>query len=92
MEQVVDRYQNGESQAAIAAALGLKRSVVRRVLVDRGVPLRVRRPTSEETRRAVLKMHAKRKSIKKISSELGLNLTTVYRILRRAGRVKKKRS
>ena len=89
MEQVVNRYQNAESLAVIAAALGLKRAVVRRVLVDSGVPLRVRRPTSEETQRAVLEMHAQRKSIKEISSDLGLNSATVYQILRRAGRVRK---
>ena len=92
MEQVISRYQNKESQAAIAAAMGLRQAVVRRILVDRAVPLRVRPPTSEEHRQAVLKMHAGGKQIKEISSELGLDFATVYRILRRAGRVKKRRS
>ena len=92
MEEVVRRYQNGESQAAVAAALGLRRAVVRRILVDRGVPLRVRPPIAEEHRKAILKMNAAGKSIKEISSNLGLDFTTVYRILRRAGRVEKKRS
>lgn len=92
MERVVSRYQNEESQAAIAAALGLRRAVVRRILVERGVPLRVHSPTSEEHRKTVFKLHAGGKRIKEISSELGLDFTTVYRILRRAGRVEKKRS
>jgi hypothetical protein len=35
-------------------------------------------------------MHTKGKSIKKISSDLGLDFTTVYRVLLRVGRVKKK--
>ena len=92
MEQVVSRYQNEESQAAIAAVMGLRRAVVRRILVERGVTLRLRSPTSEEHRQAVLKMHAGGKRIKEISSELNLDFTTVYRVLLRAGRVKKKRS
>lgn len=91
MEEVVRRYSAKESQAAISAALGLRRPVVRRILVERGVPLRVHSPTSEAHQQAVLKMHAEGKRIKEISSELGLNFTTVYRILRRAGRVRKKR-
>jgi DNA invertase Pin-like site-specific DNA recombinase len=56
------------------------------------VTLRVRSPTSEKHRQAVLTMHARGKRINEISSELGLDFTTVYRILRRAGRVKRKRS
>ena len=76
---------------AIATALGLRRGVVRRILVDRGVSLRGRSPTSEGHRQAVLNRHAEGKRIKEISSELGLDFTTVYRILRRAGRVKKLR-
>ena len=90
MEQVVSRYQNEESQAAIATALGFRRAVVRSILVEQEVTLRLRSPTSEEHRQAVLAMHAGGKRIKEISSELGLDFTTVYRILRRAGRVKKK--
>lgn len=92
MEEVVRRYSAKESQAAIAEALGLRREVVRRILVERGVTLRVRSPTSEEHRKSVLKMHAGGKRIKEISSEVGLDFTTVYRILRRAGRVEKKRT
>jgi DNA invertase Pin-like site-specific DNA recombinase len=91
MEQVVCRYQKKESLAGIAAALGLRRGVVRRILEDRAVPLRVRSPTPETAPRAILDMHAAGKSIKEISSDLGLNFSTVYRTLRRAGRVKRKR-
>jgi DNA invertase Pin-like site-specific DNA recombinase len=91
IEEVVRRYLAKESQAAIATALGLRRGVVRRILVDRGVSLRGRSPTSEGHRQAVLNRHAEGKRIKEISSELGLDFTTVYRILRRAGRVKKLR-
>jgi hypothetical protein len=39
-----------------------------------------------------VKLHDGGKRIKEISSEMGLNFTTVYRILVREGRVKKKRS
>jgi DNA invertase Pin-like site-specific DNA recombinase len=92
MEEVVRRYSANESQGAIAAALGLRRAVVRRILVDRAVPLRVRRPTPETGRRAILDMHTAGKSIKQISSDLGLDFSTVYRTLRRAGRLKKMRS
>ena len=91
MEDVVRRYSNGESMIAIGTILGLRPSVVRRILVDRAVPIRVRQPTPEADRQEILKMHAAGKSIQEISSKLGLGFTTVYRTLRRAGRVKKKR-
>ena len=91
-EEVVRRYAAKESQVAIAVAMGLRRAVVHRILVEGGVSLRIRRPASEEHRKAILKMHAGGKRIREISLELGLNFTTVYRILRRAGRVKRKRS
>lgn len=91
MEEVVRRYSAKESQAAIATAMELRRAVVRRILVERGVAIRVRSPTSEEHRQAVLTMHAGGKSIKEISSDLGLDFTSVYRILVRVGRIKKKR-
>jgi DNA invertase Pin-like site-specific DNA recombinase len=67
-------------------------SVVRRILLDRGVPLSVRPPVSEEHRKAILKMNTKGKGIKEIGMSLGLSFSTVYRILLRAGQVKKKQS
>jgi hypothetical protein len=36
-------------------------------------------------------MHANRKSIKQISTDLGVSFATVYRVLRRAGQVQKRR-
>jgi IS30 family transposase len=45
-------------------------------------------PHREDIRRK----HGEGKSIKEISTALGVNFATVYRVLRRAGRVKKKRS
>jgi hypothetical protein len=38
MGQVIPRYRSGESQAVIAAAMGLRRAAVRRILMDPGQP------------------------------------------------------
>jgi hypothetical protein len=89
------RRRGGLVGAAVGAVvgsvgLGLGRRVVRRVLVQLAVPKRPRCPASGPHQQAILAMHAKGKSIKEISTELGVNFATVYRVLRRTGRVQKK--
>lgn len=90
-DAIVTRYLAGESQVAIAKALGMGHETVRRTLKERGVPLRPPRPVSGPHWQAILALHADGQTIKEISTELGLNFVTVYRVLRQAGRVQKKR-
>jgi hypothetical protein len=89
--EVARRYQSGDSQAAIAAALGLGRGVVRAVLEQQGVPIRPRCPASGPHQEAILSLHAGGKSIREISDQLRIDFATVYRVLLRDGRVSKKR-
>jgi hypothetical protein len=91
MAEVARRYRSGETQKAIAASLGVPQKVVRRILEQLGVPLRTSCPTSGVHRQAILDQHAEGRTIKEISTGVGLNFATVYQVLRRAGRVKKKR-
>jgi transposase len=91
MADVARRYHSGETQKAIAASLGVPEKVVRRILVELREPLRTSCPVSGVRRQAILDWHAGGKSIKEISTGLGLNFATVYQVLRRAGRVKRKR-
>ena len=49
------------------------------------------RATGLRRRADIFDQHAEGTSIKEISNGLGLNFATVYQVLRRAGRVKKKR-
>jgi DNA-directed RNA polymerase specialized sigma24 family protein len=65
--------------------------VVRRLLLDRGVPLRPPCPASGPYKEVICERHAGGKSVGEISQELGLDFATVYRVLRQAGRVHKKR-
>lgn len=91
MAEVARRYRSGETQKAIAASLGVPQKVIRRILEELGEPLRTSCPVSGVHRQSILDQHAGGKSIKEISTELGLSFATVYQVLRRAGRVKKKR-
>lgn len=88
--EVARRYRAGESQAGIALSLGLARTVVRRVLDQLAVPIRPKFPASGPHQQAILILHAEGKTIKEISTRLGVNFATAYRVLRRAGRVEKK--
>lgn len=88
---VVRRYRSGETQEAIAASFGVNQQAVRRVLDQLGEPLRTSCPVSGVHQQTILDLHAAGKSIKEISTHLGLNFGTVYHVLRRAGRVQKKR-
>jgi hypothetical protein len=92
LAEIARRYRANESQEAIAATLGLGRGVVRRALEHLAVPLRPTTcPASGRHREAILARHAEGKSIKEISTQLGVNFATVYHVLRRAGRVKRRR-
>jgi DNA-directed RNA polymerase specialized sigma24 family protein len=90
MAEVASRYRSGQTQKAIAASLGVTQKAVRRALNHLGEPLRTSCPVSGVRRQVILDRHTEGKSIKEISTELGLNFATVYRVLRRAGRVQKK--
>jgi transposase len=90
MAEVARRYRSGETQEAIAASLGVSRKVVCRVLDQLEEPRRTSCPQSGMHRQTILDWHAEGKSIKVISAQLGLNFATVYQVLRRAGRVRKK--
>jgi hypothetical protein len=87
---IVSRYEAGESQVSIAKALGLGTFIIRRVLKEHRVPLHPKCPVSGHFQQAILSLHTEGKTIKDISTDLGLNFATVYRILLRSGRVKKK--
>ncbi|MDB5306711.1 MAG: hypothetical protein JWO38_913 [Gemmataceae bacterium] len=89
--EIARRYQAGETQTGIASSLDLDRSIVRRVLDLLQIPLRPQCPASGPHRQAILEIHADGKSIKEISTQLAMNFATVYRVLRRAGRVQKMR-
>src|SRR5581483_6433348 len=89
--EIARRYRSGESQAAIASSLGLGRSVVRNVLAKQAVPIRPKCPASGPHQETILALHADGKSIREISTRLGIDFATVYRVLLRAGRVSKKR-
>jgi transposase len=91
MVEVVRRYRSGETQETIAASLGVSQKAVRRVLDRLEEPRRTSCPVSGVHRQTILDWHAEGKSIKVISAQLGLNFATVYQVLRRAGRVQKKR-
>lgn len=91
MAEVASRYRAGETQEAIAASLGVSQKAVRRVLGQMGEPLRTSCPVSGVHRQTILDRHDDGKSIKEISAILGLDFATVYGVLRRAGRVRKKR-
>lgn len=89
-DAIVTRYLAGESQVAIAEELALATVVVRHVLKERRAPPHPKCPVSGPHEQAILSLHAGGKSIKEISNGLGVNFATVYRILLRNGRVKKK--
>ena len=91
MAEIARRYRSGETQQAVAASLGVSQKVVRRVLDQVGEPLRTSCPVSGTHCQAILDQHADGKTINEISAALGLNFATVYHVLRRAGRVGKKR-
>jgi len=88
---VIRRYRSGETQGAIAASLGVNQRAVRRVLELQNEPIRTSCPVSGVHREAILDRHGRGQSIKEISTGLGLNFATVYQVLRRAGRVNKRR-
>ena len=90
MAVVARRYRSGETQGAIAATLGVSQKAVRRILDRSEEPIRPSCPVSGTHRQTILDRHAEGRSIKEISTELGLNFATVYRVLRQAGRVQKK--
>ncbi len=75
----------------IAHSLGVLQKVVRRVLDQLGEPRRTSCPVSGVHRQTILDQHAGGEPIKEISTGLGLDFATVYGVLRRAGRVQKKR-
>jgi DNA-binding NarL/FixJ family response regulator len=87
---IVFRFQAGESQVSIARALGLGTFIVRRVLKEHRIPPHPKCPVSGPHQQAILSLHAEGKTIKEISDGLSLNFATVYRVLLRNGRVKKK--
>ena len=89
--EIVRRYRAGESQAAIASSLGLGRGVIRRALGRLSILLRPKCPASGPHLQAILDRHAAGQSIQEISTASGLNFATVYNVLRRADRVRKKR-
>ena len=91
MAEVVRRYRSGETQGAIARSLGVSQGAIRRVLNQMKEPRRSSCPASGVHREVILDQYAQGKSIKEISSQLGLNFATVYQVLRRAGRIEKKR-
>jgi hypothetical protein len=67
----------------------VNQKAIRRVLKQLGEPLRTPCPVAGVHRQTILDRHAEGKSIKEISAQLGLDFTTVYQVLRRAGRVQK---
>ncbi len=89
--EIARRYRAGETQEGIAHALGVGQKAVRRVLDQLGEPPRPTSPVSGVHRQTILDLHVVGKSIKEISTGLGLDFATVYGVLRRAGRVQKKR-
>lgn len=88
---IADLYRVGESHASISRATGLSQRVIRQTLLRLGVPSRPRCAVSGTYQHDILALHAGGKSIKEISKELGLNFATVYGVLRRTGRIQKKR-
>jgi len=84
MAEVIRRYRSGETLQAIATSFGVPQKAVRRVLEEFDEPLRTSCPVSGVHRQTILDRHAGGKSIKEISTGLGLNFATVYQVLRRA--------
>lgn len=91
MAETARRYRAGETQKAIAASLGVPQKVIRHILEELKEPLRKSCPVFGGYCQTILDRHAEGKTIKEISTGFGLNFATVYQVLRRAGRVNKKR-
>jgi DNA-binding NarL/FixJ family response regulator len=87
---IAELHLAGKSIAAIVKVVGASARIVRRVLKLLAMPPRPRSPASGTRQPTILAMHAVGKTIKEISDSLGLDFATVYHVLRRSGRVKKK--
>lgn len=89
-QQIVERYQSGESIYRIAADLPWAPQTVHKVLVRRGVELRTkggrpRRQLSVIDRQWILQQYHDLARAQDIARELRTSLTTVYDVLREAG-------
>ncbi|MER6830866.1 helix-turn-helix domain-containing protein [Streptosporangium sp. NPDC000563] len=81
-------YTEGQTLREITEATGTSFNVVRRILLDAGVPLRPasRRPTmNEETARAVVDAYTAGHSIRATAEKLGIGRALVYDALKAAG-------
>lgn len=84
VDEVVRRYEGGETIRAIAERLDISRPTVSAYLRRRGVSARRRPLTPDQVGRAV-SAYAKGKSVAVIGAGLGVDGTTVWRALIRFG-------
>jgi hypothetical protein len=88
--EIAKRRSDGESLATISRATGLGIGVLRRIVKELALPPRPRCPVSGPHERTILTMHDEGKGIKEISTALNLEFVTVYRVLQRNGKLRKK--
>lgn len=85
---VVKEYLDGDSIRKLALSYGVDRDVIKRVLVERQIPLRQSRETNRKKiydEEKLIALHAKGKSFSAIGREVGLGATAVSVYLQKRG-------
>lgn len=93
IDQLVERYQSGESLTGIAERLGIHRRTVSQHLVRRGVPLRSESPTLTTTQlQEVVRLYGTGLSTYKLAACFEVGVNTIRRALLAAGVTMRSRS
>ena len=84
VDELVERYESGESIRSLAEALGVHRTTISAQLKSRGALVSVRQLTARETAE-IIRRYADGWSLVRVADYFGMSDSRVARVLRQAG-------